>query len=178
MHRPLVTSTLLGLARMTTKVKETTGLCGFEVEPKWRYKLIQTYELTLKHLEQIPEENPYRRATENLTKSHLELIQGTTDYEVVETTLGLGQVEQLLRNAETELALLKDYAIWKPWQYDQTILDRMDVSFRTTIGGHYTKRAYEKMDDIEDEKLLLREIEQEVETEKVAVRTPNATKAE
>jgi NADH dehydrogenase (ubiquinone) 1 alpha subcomplex subunit 5 len=156
------------------KIKDTTGIPGYPVVEKWRGKLLGLYDKTFDELQGIPEGLPYRQAVENLTMHHWKIVQGTEDYEVVEDTIGLGQVEQLIRMAECELKLIEDYKAWKLWETDESKLDVMDASFRTTIGGHYKKRAYEKMDEIEDEKKLLEQLQQEVEMEKVRVEAKKA----
>jgi len=160
----------------SVKVKDTTGLAGYPVEPLWRKKLLSLYSQTLQDLQDIPASNPYRRSVENLCKHYSKIVSSTDDYEVVEVTVGLGQVEQMIRMAEKELALIADYKLWKPWEIDESMLDTMDVSFRTSIGGNYKKRGYEKSNEVEDDKLLLEQLQAEVEAEKVRVAAQSAEK--
>ena len=160
----------------SVKVKDTTGLAGYPVEPLWRKKLLSLYAQTLQDLQDIPEANPYRRSVESLCKHYNKIVSSTDDYEVVEVTVGLGQVEQMVRMAEKERELIADYKIWKPWETDESMLDTMDMSFRTSIGGNYKKRGYEKSNEVEDDKMLLEQLQAEVEAEKVRVAAQTADK--
>ena len=160
----------------SVKVKDTTGLAGYPVEPLWKKKLLSLYAQTLQDLHDIPESNPYRRSVESLCKHYSKIVSSTDDYEVVEVTVGLGQVEQMIRMAEKERDLIADFRMWKPWEISESMLDTMDMSFRTTIGGNYKKRGYEKSNEIEDDKLLLDQLQAEVEAEKVRVAAQNADK--
>uniref|UniRef100_UPI002FE4FB01 NDUFA5 n=1 Tax=Euglena gracilis TaxID=3039 RepID=UPI002FE4FB01 len=160
---------VIGRRGYATKVKDFTGLAGYPVEPKWRGKLLALYAETLEAVQGIPADHPYRRSVENLTRHYARVVEEAEDYEVVETTVGLGQVEQLIRMATNELQLVRDFTVWRTWEIDERVLDKMDVDLRTSIGGHYTKRAYEVLDEVEDERRLLEKLQQEVDLEKARV---------
>jgi NADH dehydrogenase (ubiquinone) 1 alpha subcomplex subunit 5 len=157
------------LRLFAVKAKDFTGLPGYPVEPKWRGKLLALYDQTLAATEGIPASHPYRQSVEALTRHYAKVVTEAEDYEVVETSIGLGQVEQLIRMAENELKLIEDFKIWKTWEINEAMLDKMDVDLRTSLGGHVNRRAYEILDEVEDEKRLLEKLQQEVDKEKARV---------
>ena len=92
--------------RALARAKTTTGLVGLAVEPQARPALMGLYGKTLAALEDVPAASEYRKHVESMTKERLAVVEGTEDLRAIESTIGAGQVEQLIRQAEDELALI------------------------------------------------------------------------
>lgn len=97
----------LALALVTpTRGKRTTGIVGLEVEPDAKPILLDLYAQTLSALEAVPPTAEYRKLVEGMTKERLAVIEKTDDLDVIEDTIGCGQVEQLIQQAKDELSLI------------------------------------------------------------------------
>lgn len=93
-------------AATTRGIKSSTGIVGLAVQPEAKPILVSLYNQTLTALEPVPAASPYRKYVEGLTKERLAIVQGTDDLDVIEAQIGCGQVEQLIRQSEDELALI------------------------------------------------------------------------
>ena len=76
------------------------------VQPDAKPILLNLYKETLAALEPIPATAPYRKYVEGMTKERLAVVESTDDLGLIEEKIGCGQVEQLIRQVEDELALI------------------------------------------------------------------------
>ncbi|KAK4838284.1 hypothetical protein QYF36_012597 [Acer negundo] len=107
---------LRAIARpLMAKVKETTGIVGLEVVPNAREVLINLYNKTLNEIKAVPEDEGYRKAVESFTRHRLEVCQKEEDLEKIEESIGCGQVEELIEEAQDELKLIGKMIEWDPW---------------------------------------------------------------
>ncbi|GLJ37396.1 hypothetical protein SUGI_0759070 [Cryptomeria japonica] len=95
---------------LLAKVKESTGIVGLEVVPNAREVLISLYQKTLKEVEIIPPNVPYRKHVESFTNHRLKVCQEEQDWEVIEKRIACGQVEELIDDANSELTLIPKMA--------------------------------------------------------------------
>ena len=102
--RRLHLSAAPALRRLSTK--SSTGIVGMEVRPDAPEILLSLYSKTLAELESLPAEAGYRSAVEALTKGRMAAVEGAKSIEEIETAIGGGQVEQLIKQAEEELSLI------------------------------------------------------------------------
>ncbi|KAI7900872.1 ETC complex I subunit conserved region-domain-containing protein [Cokeromyces recurvatus] len=96
--------------------KVTTGITGIPVHKNPRPHLIQTYNATLEALTRIPATAVYRQATEALTKQRLAIVESTEQVEEIETKIDVGQIEEIIMQAEDELKLVGKMEEWKAWE--------------------------------------------------------------
>ena len=101
------------------KRKETTGLVGLYVDDDARAKLIGAYEATLESLKGIPQDARYRKNLEKTVAWRLEACRDAAlDDAALERKVGMGQVEQLLREAQVELSLTEFMKTHRPWEVE------------------------------------------------------------
>lgn len=117
------------------KIKQTTGLVGLQVQPRWRQILIHTYRKTLRVVEQMPADYFYRQATQGFTLKFLTEVLNTHDFEVAERAIGLGQVEELIVIASNELELAEHLLDAQYWEEDPEALDRDEMEHLEAKGG-------------------------------------------
>lgn len=101
---------------LLSKVKESTGIVGLEVNPNAREELIGLYKLTLEKVQIIPKEAVYRQSVEKFTDFRLKVCEESKEFEEIEKKIGCGQVEELIFQAKDELELIPKMAEWKPWE--------------------------------------------------------------
>lgn len=101
------------------KVKELTTLTGVPVQPRWREMLLKLCDDVLTEVKVIPQGVFYRAVIENNFKFFQSVVQKHDDYEVVESIIDRGQVEQLIMMFEDELQLIPFMAKHKPWIVDE-----------------------------------------------------------
>ena len=71
------------------------------------------YHRIIHSLQRFPESSIYRTSTEALTKQRLNIVDaegvgnGPQDISSIETKIGGGQIEELIKQAEAELSLIK-----------------------------------------------------------------------
>ncbi|GJJ09636.1 hypothetical protein Clacol_003860 [Clathrus columnatus] len=98
-------------------LKTSTGLTGLAVHPNPLPVLRKTLESTKELLQQIPSHSVYRQSTTTLTQRRLDILdRAQNDVEVVEKELGLGQIEEVLVQAEDEFKLVQNMLEWKAWE--------------------------------------------------------------
>lgn len=95
--RPLVVS---------SRAKTTTGIVGLEVEPDAKAILVDLYAQTLSALESVPKEASYRSSVAATTTERLAIVKGLSDLEAMEAAIGAGQIEEVVKQAREELALI------------------------------------------------------------------------
>ncbi|XP_004631615.1 NADH dehydrogenase [ubiquinone] 1 alpha subcomplex subunit 5 [Octodon degus] len=101
---------------MAGALKKTTGLMGLAVceTPHERLRILYTKILDV--LDQIPKSAAYRKYTEQITNERLAIVKAEPDVKKLEDRLQLGQVEEVILQAESELSLARKMMQWKPWE--------------------------------------------------------------
>lgn len=82
--------------------------------PRDRLKLL--YSKILATLQTLPPEAAYRRYTEELVAQRYDLVHQEADVGRLEQKINCGQIEEVIFQAECELALSRKMADWKPWE--------------------------------------------------------------
>ena len=99
-------------ATTTTKaVKRTTGIVGLPVDPQAREKLKALYRDTLAETAKLePKHKAFREFMDKTTKYRLAVVESSefTDEEV-EDVIAAGQLEQLVRQAQDALNLVRTF---------------------------------------------------------------------
>ncbi|XP_059904745.1 NADH dehydrogenase [ubiquinone] 1 alpha subcomplex subunit 5 [Gadus macrocephalus] len=101
---------------MAGLLKKTTGLVGLAVSKNPQERLRILYSKILASLQTLPQDAAYRRYTEQLVTERYDLVKTETDIEKLETKINGGQIEEVIFQAECELALSRKMAEWKPWE--------------------------------------------------------------
>ncbi|KAL9544547.1 hypothetical protein MBANPS3_007564 [Mucor bainieri] len=96
--------------------KASTRLAGIPVHQNPRPHLIQTYNTTLEALTRIPSTAVYRQATESLTQQRLSIVESTENIEEIESKINVGQIEEVIIQAEEELKMVAKIEEWKAWE--------------------------------------------------------------
>ncbi|XP_071816437.1 NADH dehydrogenase [ubiquinone] 1 alpha subcomplex subunit 5-like [Apostichopus japonicus] len=101
---------------MAGPLKRTTGLVGLAVEAKPLERLKLVYEKVLGALQEIPKESGYREYTEQMVKDRMIMIEKDADVSKIENKLNVGQIEEVIRQADDELSLARKIVGWKVWE--------------------------------------------------------------
>ncbi|XP_010633659.1 NADH dehydrogenase [ubiquinone] 1 alpha subcomplex subunit 5 isoform X2 [Fukomys damarensis] len=101
---------------MAGVLKKTTGLVGLAVceTPQERLKILYTKILDV--LGQIPKNAAYRKYTEQIASERLAVVEAESNVKKLEDQLQLGQIEEVILQAENELSLARKMIKWKPWE--------------------------------------------------------------
>jgi NADH dehydrogenase (ubiquinone) 1 alpha subcomplex subunit 5 len=67
-------------------------------------------------LTRIPSTAVYRQATESLTQHRLNIVESTENIEEIEAKIDVGQIEEIIIQAEEELKLVAKIEEWKAWE--------------------------------------------------------------
>ena len=73
------------------------------VEPFPRRKLKELYILGLERFKDLPSSAGYRIVMEELTRYRLKVVEDNEDIEVIEKTIGYGNIDDLIEAAKNEL---------------------------------------------------------------------------
>lgn len=76
----------------------------------------ELYEKTLEAVKEIPEDAAYRVNVEKVIKYRMKVVKGTEDTELIEGTLDIGQMPEIIEQAQDELELIPFMMQWKPWE--------------------------------------------------------------
>lgn len=93
-----------------------TGLTGILQHPNPKPALQALYTATLAELQGFPKDSVYRQAVENLTKARLAVVESEEVVERIEDRIGCGLIEEVVIQADEELALVKKMKEWKVWE--------------------------------------------------------------
>ncbi|KAK6052716.1 ETC complex I subunit region [Cooperia oncophora] len=96
--------------------KKTTGLTGLFVNEHPHRTLNVIYCRILKALEQIPASSAYRKYTEAIVKQRLALVQSEDSIPALEEKIGMGQIEEVIEQAEYELEAARAIIESKAWE--------------------------------------------------------------
>jgi len=133
--------------RSLATYKTSTGLVGLAVDPNGKETLLKLSEEVLESVTRIPADAQYRINVEGFFK-HIHTTCGTTDdIQQIETTLDLGQIEEVIVNAQDELGLIDYYFENKGWELvkaaheeaDKMVLEMADSIFFTDPENHPAK---------------------------------------
>ncbi|KFO28634.1 NADH dehydrogenase [ubiquinone] 1 alpha subcomplex subunit 5 [Fukomys damarensis] len=79
-----------------------------------RLKILYTKILDV--LGQIPKNAAYRKYTEQIASERLAVVEAESNVKKLEDQLQLGQIEEVILQAENELSLARKMIKWKPWE--------------------------------------------------------------
>ncbi|GMT23904.1 hypothetical protein PFISCL1PPCAC_15201, partial [Pristionchus fissidentatus] len=96
--------------------KKSTGLTGLFVNEHPHRSLTVVYSRILKALGQMPAGYAYRTFTEQIVKRRLALVQAETDIQELEKKIGMGQIEEVIEQAEYELEACRSILDSKAWE--------------------------------------------------------------
>ncbi|EPB78118.1 ETC complex I subunit region [Ancylostoma ceylanicum] len=96
--------------------KKTTGLTGLFVNEHPHRTLSVVYCRILKALEQIPPTAAYRKYTEAIVKQRLALVQAEDNIPALEEKIGMGQIEEVIEQAEYELEATRAIIESRAWE--------------------------------------------------------------
>ncbi|XP_014247305.1 NADH dehydrogenase [ubiquinone] 1 alpha subcomplex subunit 5-like [Cimex lectularius] len=96
--------------------KTATGLTGLPVSKTPQHTLSVLYGKILNVLDSMPKDAAYRKYTEEIVKSRAAIVSQAKTSEEIEQKIECGQVEELIIQADNELALARQFARCKPWE--------------------------------------------------------------
>ncbi|XP_022197803.1 NADH dehydrogenase [ubiquinone] 1 alpha subcomplex subunit 5 isoform X2 [Nilaparvata lugens] len=96
--------------------KLTTGLTGMKVLNEPHKILTSIYSKILSVTAKMPENAAYRKHTEEIVKTRLDVVKSTTNVAELESKINCGQAEELVIQADNELQLARKMLVWKPWE--------------------------------------------------------------
>uniref|UniRef100_A0A914X6Z2 NADH dehydrogenase [ubiquinone] 1 alpha subcomplex subunit 5 n=1 Tax=Plectus sambesii TaxID=2011161 RepID=A0A914X6Z2_9BILA len=96
--------------------KQTTGLTGLKVSEHPHRALTVVYGRILRSLQKIPDTAAYRKYTEQIVKLRLQHVESEPDVRKLEEKIGMGQIEEVIEQAENELQCVRAMAEHKPWE--------------------------------------------------------------
>ncbi|NXJ60267.1 NDUA5 dehydrogenase, partial [Rostratula benghalensis] len=95
---------------------QTTGLVGLAVTENPHERLRILYTKILSVLQTIPKDAAYRKYTEQIVSQRFSLVQAETDVQKLQDKLNSGHIQEVIVQAENELALARKMIQWKPWE--------------------------------------------------------------
>ncbi|VDM43902.1 unnamed protein product [Toxocara canis] len=98
------------------QIFQTTGLTGLFVNEHPHRALTVVYGRILRALEQMPVNAAYRKYTEQVIKRRLALVQEEPDIQRLEEKIGMGQIEEVIEQAEYELQATRAIVESKAWE--------------------------------------------------------------
>ncbi|XP_077356323.1 NADH dehydrogenase [ubiquinone] 1 alpha subcomplex subunit 5 [Festucalex cinctus] len=101
---------------MAGLLKKTTGLVGLAVSNNPHERLRILYSKILTVLQTMPQDAAYRKYTQQLVSERLNHVTAEADVEKLEKKINCGQIEEVIFQAECELALSRKMAEWKAWE--------------------------------------------------------------
>ncbi|CAI4228390.1 unnamed protein product [Auanema sp. JU1783] len=96
--------------------KKSTGITGLFVNEHPHRTLNVVYSRILRALEQMPPTAAYRKYTEAIVKQRLALVQAEDDIQKLEQKIGMGQIEEVIQQAEYELETTRSLLDTKAWE--------------------------------------------------------------
>ncbi|KAK7571778.1 hypothetical protein V9T40_014250 [Parthenolecanium corni] len=101
---------------MASVLKKTTGLTGLKVVNNPEHRLQIVYGKVLRALQKIPPHAAYRKYTEELVNTRLQIVKESKTIEEIESKINGGQVEELIRQGELEVVVARRFSLFKPWE--------------------------------------------------------------
>ena len=78
--------------------------------------IIYSCSKNLRALAKMPVEYPYRKHTESLINERVSILKQSNTIEEAEKKIGMGQIEEVIIQAENELVLSRSILEWKSWE--------------------------------------------------------------
>ena len=97
-------------------LKKSTGLVGIPVNPNARPELAGLYSRLSSALLRLPETSGYRKAAEAAVNERISLLNASSSDTEFEQKVGMGQMEELITQAEGELELIQVMEDNKVWE--------------------------------------------------------------
>jgi NADH dehydrogenase (ubiquinone) 1 alpha subcomplex subunit 5 len=94
---------------------ESTPIVGVKKERFPRQVLQSLYSRTLADIAEIPETAAYRRNVEKITRDRMSALEASASLEEFEDRVGVGIVEEVIKQARDELSLITKMKQWQPW---------------------------------------------------------------
>merc|ERR1711902_118265 len=104
----------MGTREMASYSKVVTGLTGMNVAKNPTHTLGVLYSKNLRALAKMPVDYPYRKHTESLINERVAAMKESSTIEE-EERIGMGQIEEVIIQAENELMLARNILEWKAW---------------------------------------------------------------
>merc|ERR1712211_4411 len=101
---------------MASYSKAFTGLTGMKVAKNPTHTLGVLYSKNLRALAKMPVEYPYRKHTESLINERVAILKQSNTIEEAEKKIGMGQIEEVIIQAENELVLSRSILEWQTWE--------------------------------------------------------------
>ena len=74
------------------------------------------FSKNLRALAKMPVDYPYRKHTESLINERVAAMKESSTIEDAEKRIGMGQIEEVIIQAENELMLARNILEWKAWE--------------------------------------------------------------
>ena len=74
------------------------------------------FSKNLRALAKMPVDYPYRKHTESLINERVAAMKESSTIEEAEKRIGMGQIEEVIIQAENELMLARNILEWKAWE--------------------------------------------------------------
>lgn len=78
--------------------------------------LTDLYAQTLAALKAVPADAAYRVNVEKITHYRMQVVSASEDVDAIESALDVGQMPEIIEQAQDELDLIPYMLEWKPWQ--------------------------------------------------------------
>uniref|UniRef100_A0AC35TWP3 NADH dehydrogenase [ubiquinone] 1 alpha subcomplex subunit 5 n=1 Tax=Rhabditophanes sp. KR3021 TaxID=114890 RepID=A0AC35TWP3_9BILA len=96
--------------------KQSTGLTGLFVVEHPHRSLKVIYARILRTLEKMPMDAVYRLSTEQIVKRRLAFVEKEDNIQKLEQQIGMGQIEEVIEQAEFELTTARAILETKAWE--------------------------------------------------------------
>ena len=78
--------------------------------------IMSSFSKNLRALAKMPGDYAYRKHTESLINERVAILKQSNTIEEAEKKIGMGQIEEVIIQAENELTLSRSILEWKPWE--------------------------------------------------------------
>ena len=96
--------------------KMSTCLTKMAVSKNAHTVLARIYSKNLRALAKMPTDYPYRKYTEAIVNERAAFVKSEPNVAELEKKIGMGQIEEVLIQAENELSLTRKILEWKAWE--------------------------------------------------------------
>eukprot|EP00088_Acartia_fossae_P018707 TRINITY_DN20819_c1_g1_i2.p1 TRINITY_DN20819_c1_g1~~TRINITY_DN20819_c1_g1_i2.p1 ORF type:complete len:117 (+),score=43.07 TRINITY_DN20819_c1_g1_i2:34-384(+) len=91
-------------------------LTGMAIAKNPTHTLGVLYSKTLRALAKMPADYTYRKETESLITDRADIIKNSGNIADAEEKIGMGQIEEVITQAENELILARSILEWRAWE--------------------------------------------------------------
>ncbi|KAL7078363.1 hypothetical protein ACQ4LE_002778 [Meloidogyne hapla] len=96
--------------------KKGTGFCGLYVNTHPHKDLSEIYVRILRVLDLMPKDYAYRQTTEQIVKERFAHVNTEEDIQILEEKIGMGQIEEVIEQAQYELETARTLVHYKAWE--------------------------------------------------------------